>query len=57
VSFGLYERQSIRKGLAETDINLQTFQSAATTAETKQDTPDYDGSYAASTFSGLLALV
>jgi hypothetical protein len=41
------------KGLAETDINLQTFQSAATTAETKQDTPDYDGSYAASTFSGL----
>jgi hypothetical protein len=41
------------KGLAESDINLQTFQSAATTAETKQDTPDYDGSYAASTFSGL----
>ena len=40
------------KGLAETDINLQTFQSTATTAETKQDTPDYDGSYAASTFSG-----
>ena len=41
------------KGLAETDINLQAFQSAATTAETKQDTPDFDGSYVSSTFSGL----
>jgi hypothetical protein len=41
------------KGLAETDINLQTFQSAATTAETKQDTPDYDGSYVNSIFSGI----
>jgi hypothetical protein len=41
------------KGLAETDINLQTFQSTATTAETKQDTPDYDGSYVNSTFSGI----
>jgi hypothetical protein len=40
------------KGLAETDINLQTFQSAATTAETKQDTPDFDGSYSNATFSG-----
>ena len=41
------------KGLAETDINLQTFQSTATTAETKQDTPDYDGSYVNSIFSGI----
>tara|TARA_R100000951_G_scaffold883_2_gene2698 strand:+ start:3292 stop:6633 length:3342 start_codon:yes stop_codon:yes gene_type:complete len=40
------------KGLAESDINLQTFQSAATTAEALKDTPDYDGSYASATFSG-----
>lgn len=40
------------KGLAETDINLQTFQSAATTAEELEDTPDYDGTFSASTFSG-----
>ena len=41
------------KGLAESDINLQTFQSAATTAEALQDTPDFDGSYSSATFSGL----
>jgi hypothetical protein len=40
------------KGLAESTINLQTFQTAATTAESLKDTPDYDGSYAASVFSG-----
>ncbi|MDC3382360.1 DUF1983 domain-containing protein [Candidatus Pelagibacter sp.] len=40
------------KGLAESDINLQTFQSAATTAEALQDTPDYNGTFSASTFSG-----
>ena len=40
------------KGLAESDINLQTFQSAATTAEELQDTPDYDGTFSAATFSG-----
>ncbi len=40
------------KGLAQTDVNLQTFQSAATTADTLKDTPDYDGSYSSATFSG-----
>lgn len=40
------------KGLAQTDINLQSFQTAASTAEAKKDTPDYNGSYAASVFSG-----
>ena len=40
------------KGLAESDINLQTFQSAATTAEELEDTPDYDGTFSAATFSG-----
>lgn len=40
------------KGLAQTDINLQSFQTAATTAESKEDTPDYNGSYSSATFSG-----
>ena len=43
---------SYGKGLAQTVLNLQTFQTAATTASVLKDTPDYDGTFSASTFSG-----
>lgn len=40
------------KGLASNVINLQSFQTAANTADQKEDTPDYSGTAAAATFSG-----
>ncbi len=40
------------KGLASSVINLQSFQTAANTADQKEDTPDYSGTAAAATFSG-----
>ena len=40
------------KGLASSAVNLQSFQTAANTADQLEDTPDYSGSAAAATFSG-----
>lgn len=40
------------KGLSSSLINLQSFQTAANTAETLVDVPEFGGSYASATFSG-----
>ena len=40
------------KGLSASLINLQSFQTAANTAETLVDVPDFGGSYSSGTFSG-----
>jgi hypothetical protein len=39
------------KGLSASDLNLQSFQTAADISDELEDTPDYSGSYAAATFS------
>jgi len=40
------------KGLSASLINLQSFQTAANTAETLVDVPEFGGSYSSATFSG-----
>ena len=40
------------KGLASSAINLQSFQTAANTSDTIKETPDYDGTASAATFTG-----
>ena len=46
-----YMHQDYGKGLAASSIDLQSFQTAANTADTVVDVPDYSGSYASATFS------
>tara|TARA_R100000329_G_scaffold50996_2_gene47100 strand:+ start:1054 stop:8658 length:7605 start_codon:yes stop_codon:yes gene_type:complete len=46
-----YMHQDYGKGLATSSIDLQSFQTAANTADTIVDVPDYSGSYASATFS------
>ena len=46
-----YMHQDYGKGLAASLIDLQSFQTAANTADTVVDVPDYSGSYASATFS------
>tara|TARA_B100001027_G_scaffold102043_1_gene70125 strand:- start:334 stop:5904 length:5571 start_codon:yes stop_codon:yes gene_type:complete len=46
-----YMHQDYGKGLASSLIDLQSFQTAANTADAILDVPDYSGSYAAATFS------
>ncbi len=40
------------KGLASSAVNLQSFQTAASTSDELEDTPDYDGTASSATFSG-----
>ena len=49
-----YMHQEYGKGLASASIDLQSFQTAANTADTVVDVPDYGGSYASATFTGIL---
>ena len=46
-----YMHQDYGKGLSASLIDLQSFQTAANTADTIVDVPDYSGSYASATFS------
>lgn len=46
-----YIHQDYGKGLASSLIDLQSFQTAANTADTVVDVPDYGGSYSSATFS------
>tara|TARA_R100001163_G_scaffold9379_3_gene8995 strand:+ start:5384 stop:10621 length:5238 start_codon:yes stop_codon:yes gene_type:complete len=46
-----YMHQDYGKGLSTSSIDLQSFQTAANTADTIVDVPDYSGSYASATFS------
>ncbi len=46
-----YMHQDYGKGLGSSLIDLQSFQTAANTADTVVDVPDYSGSYSSATFS------